>query len=166
MIKLVALDIDGVLTDGKVILDESGKETKTLSYRDIDAIFTGKRKALSFALITGENSPIVDVISKRLEIDLVFKNAKDKVKAIEQLSQKSDIPIDEICYIGDSDRDADALAIVGLGLVPADATEKAKNKATKILKSSGGNGAVYEAMQIIWQYMAQYHDSEESKIQC
>lgn len=116
LIKVIALDIDGVLTNGTVIIDDEGKERKSLFYRDVDAIFRGKREGLQFALITGEDDILVDQISKRLGIDLVLKGAKDKVKAITELSRQLHVPLREICYIGDSDRDAPALEMVGLGV--------------------------------------------------
>lgn len=147
MIKVVALDIDGVLTDGTVTINGEGRESKSLFYRDIDAIFRGRREGLRFALITGEDDTLVDQISKRLEIDLVWKKAKDKTKAITQLSQQLGVSPPEICYIGDSERDAPALEMVGFGVAPSNASNEAKRSAQYICINPGGGGAISEAIE-------------------
>ncbi len=148
-IRLLALDIDGVLTDGAVYLDETGGESKRLSYRDIDAIFQAHRAGLQLALLTGEDTPWVEMISRRLQIKLVYSGAKDKVSALRQLAMDTNVPVEKIAYVGDSDRDAPALRIAGLGLAPADATPTAQKAADIVLKAPGGQGAVAEAVALI-----------------
>lgn len=148
-ISVLALDIDGVLTDGRVLFDSSGKESKWVSYHDIDAIFATRREGLKVVLVTAEDTPWVDFIAKRLEIEEVILGAKDKVKAIRDMSRLFGVPLEQICYIGDSDRDAPALKIAGLGLAPANATTKAKESADKVLENAGGSGAVREAVGIV-----------------
>jgi len=147
LIKVVALDIDGVLTNGTVTIDGDGRENKSLFYGDIDAIFRGRKEGLQFALITGEDDILVDHISKRLGIDLILKGAKDKAEAITELSQRLDAPLREICYIGDSERDAPALEMVGFGVAPSSANDKAKRSARYICINPGGNGAISEAIE-------------------
>lgn len=151
LIKIVVLDIDGVLTNGTVTINGDGRETKSLFYRDIDAVFRGRREGLQFALITGEDDILVDQISKRLGIDLVLKGVKDRAEAITKLSQQLDVPLQEICYIGDSERDAPALEMVGLGVAPSDASDKAKRSAQYICISPGGGGTISEAVDKVLQ---------------
>lgn len=148
-IKLLVLDIDGVLTDGKVTIDAQNNEYKSINYRDLDAIKVLKDMGLNLALLTGEETAFVDAIGKRLGIINIIKGEKDKCKGLIQLSESSQIPLSNIFYIGDSDRDASALKLCGLGIVPQDATEKAKESALVILKSKGGEGIVHEVIEYL-----------------
>lgn len=149
MIRVLALDIDGVLTDGTVTLDETGKELKTISFRDIDAIYRARRAGFELALITGEGTPWVDMISRRLEISNVYKGALDKLTALKRLSTDLNLPLSQICYVGDSERDAEAFAIAGLALAPANSTPQACAAAHRVLVNEGGKGAVAEAVEIL-----------------
>ena len=149
MISVLALDIDGVLTDGRVTLDDSGRELKTLSYRDIDAISLAQSRGLRLVLVTGEESTWVDMIARRLGISEVYKGAKDKHRALQTLCSELGIDPKQVCYVGDSARDLPGLNIVELGLVPADAALASVPGKHRVLKHPGGNGAVAEAIQIV-----------------
>ncbi len=149
MIRVLALDIDGVLTSGTVTIDDAGRELKTVSYRDIDAVFHAHRQGLTVALVTGEDSPWVDQIVKRLGVLHVWRGAKDKGRALNNLCAELHVTLDEVCYVGDSVRDADALAAAGLGLAPADASPSAIRAADRVLLHKGGDGAVAEAVDIV-----------------
>ena len=148
-IKLIVLDIDGVLTDGKVTINDGNNEYKTLNYRDMDGITLLKQKGLGIALLTGEDTVLADIIASRVGVTNIIKGAKDKEKGLEQLSEHTQIPLSNICYIGDADRDAAALRLCGLSIVPRDATEKAKESASVILKSKGGEGVVQEVTEYL-----------------
>lgn len=148
-ISVLVLDIDGVLTEGKVTYGPDGAETKSLSYRDIDAVYEAHRRGRHVALVTAEDTPWVDFLSQRLQVKHVIRGARDKLKAIQELAATLGMSLDEICYVGDSDRDVPALAAVGLGMAPANATPRAKQAAHVILCSVGGNGAVREALELL-----------------
>ena len=149
MIRVLALDIDGVLTNGEVRFDEDGRESKALFFRDIDAVFAGKREGLRIVLVTGESSPLVDVIARRLDVTDVYRDAKDKAAALRAVAHDLGVPLEEICFVGDAARDAPALEIVGLGLAPADAAAEALAAADRVLASNGGRGAVGEAIALV-----------------
>lgn len=149
MLSVLGLDIDGVLTDGKVTIDEQGRESKTLSYRDIDAIFLAHRSGLRIVLITGETSPWVHMIARRLEATRVYQGAKQKEETLRNLCRDLGVDLSEVCYVGDSPRDVAAVAIAGLGLAPADAHDSVKAAADRVLQCAGGNGAVAEAIGIL-----------------
>jgi len=149
VIRVLALDIDGVLTDGKVTLDETGRELKTLSYRDIDAVFAARFRGVQVVLVTGEASPWVDMFARRLEVSHVVRDAKDKCLAVRRLCEELGVDLEQVCFVGDARRDAEALAIVGLGLAPADATKEARVAAHRVLNHRGGDGAVAEAVDIV-----------------
>lgn len=149
MIRLLALDIDGVLTDGTVAFDERGTESKSLFFRDIDAVHAARRAGIELALVSGEATPIVALLAGRLGIDRVLSGRKDKDDALRELAAETQLTLDEICYVGDAPRDAAALTIAGLGLAPADASAGARAAADHVLESNGGRGAVEEAVGIL-----------------
>jgi len=163
MIQVLVLDIDGVLTDGKVTLDDSGRELKTLSYRDIDAVFLAQRRGLQVVLVTGEAVPLVDTIARRLEISHVYRGAKDKCQALRSVCTELGVSLQQVCYVGDSQRDADALAMVGLGLAPSDAIRAAQVAAHRVLQHQGGDGAVAEAVEIILQTLEATGDTDPAE---
>jgi 3-deoxy-D-manno-octulosonate 8-phosphate phosphatase (KDO 8-P phosphatase) len=151
LISVLALDIDGVLTDGKVTLDEAGHESKVVSYRDIEAVFLAQRQGIRVALVTGEASPWVAMIARRLEVKHLYQGAKDKLQALEVLCGELAVDLNEVCYVGDSPRDVEALTMVGLALAPRDASSAAQAVAHRSLDHRGGNGAVAEAVEIVLQ---------------
>jgi len=147
--KVLVLDIDGVITDGKATMHLDKAETKRIDYHDLDAVTLIRQKSVEIAFLTAENSPFVDLIAKRFGVKQVITGAKDKLKGIQSLASDLSVELADICYVGDSDRDAPALTAVGLGLAPQNATVAAKSAADVVLTSSGGNGAVAEAIGII-----------------
>ena len=112
--KLILTDVDGVLTTGRVTMDIYGNETKTICYRDLDAIGIGRKAGYDFAFVTGEDTEMVRVLAKRFTIERIYAGKKDKLKAMQEISQEFDVPLSGLLYIGDSDRDAPALEVVGL----------------------------------------------------
>ena len=147
MIKLLVLDIDGVLTDGRLVIDARGNEYKTINIRDLDGISWLKSRGVALALLTGEDTALVDVIARRLGIAHLIKGAKDKEGALRQLSESTGVPLGNICYIGDADRDADALKACSLSMAPVDATNRAKESASVVLRSRGGDGVIQEVIE-------------------
>ena len=151
---LLALDIDGVLTDGIVSVDASGDERKLLSYRDIDAVFEARREGLLVALLTAEATPIAERIAGRLEVDRFIPNCRDKASELEALAEDLGVPLSNVCFIGDSRKDAGALEVAGLGLVPADAEAAARFAADVVLSRPGGAGAVAEGLSLFLDHLA------------
>jgi D-sedoheptulose 7-phosphate isomerase len=155
----LVLDVDGVLTDGTVTCGARGQELKSLAYRDVDAVFEARREGLHVALITGEDSAWVGFVARRLEIEHVVRGAKDKLAALVSLVGALRVGLDEVCYVGDGDRDAPALEAVGLGLAPASASVKARSAARMVLGSRGGGGAVAEAVRLVLETRVAPHPS-------
>lgn len=148
-IKVLALDIDGVLTDGLSALTETGWEEKRISLQDLDAVTEAKRAGIIVALVTGETTEAVDRIAGRFAIERVARGAKDKLAALIALSTEMGMSLSEFCYVGDANRDAPALSQVGLGLAPANATQSAKAAADRVLSRKGGEGAVSEVVDLL-----------------
>ena len=144
--KIIFTDVDGVLTDGRFTIDEHGNETKNICYRDLDAVGIGRRAGYDFAFVTGEDTKMVKVLAKRFNIDRVYAGAKDKLKAMQDISLEFDIPINSLVYIGDNDRDVPALEAVGLSIAPNDASENAKSAAQVLTESKGGYGVLLEVV--------------------
>ena len=137
-IKLLALDIDGVLTDGRTTLGVRGPVRKRLAFPDLDAINAAKRAGLLVALVTGESDASVDLVAARTGVELVRRGAKNKLAVLRNLARSQHISLAEICFVGDGNRDAPALAKVGLAFAPSNATFAAKRAAHRVLKQSGG----------------------------
>jgi D-sedoheptulose 7-phosphate isomerase len=148
-ILLLALDIDGVLTDGSVNLTPSGEESKAIAFRDLDALARARRAGLRIALVTGEEGPLVMAIASKAGAEFVLPGAKDKLSALEALSSNAQVPLARICFVGDAERDAVAFPIVGLSFAPSDASRAAKRTASRVLSARGGAGAVEEAVELL-----------------
>ena len=150
----IGIDIDGVLTDGTIIVDEQGSEQKKVNLKDIDAIFELKRKGFYLAAITGEASSIVSYFQKRFPWDYFYSGEKHKTEAIHKIEMETGIKADEICYIGDGKYDVEPLQYVKLGICPADAIDKAKRAADIILQNPGGGGCLWELVSLLEKYNA------------
>lgn len=144
--KWIFTDVDGVLTDGRVTIDINGNETKTISYRDLDAIGVGRRNGYDFAFVTGEDSKMVRVLANRFNVEVVYAGAKNKVPILTQAAENFGLSISEVFYIGDSDRDAPVLEICGFGIAPRNATINAKMAANYVTEVDGGHGVLLEVV--------------------
>ena len=143
------MDVDGVLTDGTFWWGANGDEYKRFSFSDIMGISIGRKGGLIFALISGEDSPIIDRYADKMGIVDLYKGCKDKAGALRSFAQKHSLDLSEICFIGDDINDVPALAIAGLAAVPADAHSCACKKAAYTAKHNGGCGAVREIIDKI-----------------
>jgi YrbI family 3-deoxy-D-manno-octulosonate 8-phosphate phosphatase len=152
MIKLVILDIDGVITDGKVQIDGKGRESKQIDFKDIDAIFELKRKKYKLAIITGENTSINKYFIRRFKPDFFYCSCKDKVSAIKEIQNKAGYLRDEVCFVGDSNHDIHAVKYAGLGVCPNNAAENVKKIANVVLDSNGGDGCIVKLVSLLEKY--------------
>lgn len=127
-IKLIATDIDGVLTAGEVIVLESGEEVKIWNVRDRQGLHTLKQylPEIKTAWITGRKSKQVEIRAKEQKIDFLVQQCKDKVKAVVDIANNLSIGTDEILYIGDDIIDLAVLRKVGLSVCPQDAVVEVK----------------------------------------
>lgn len=148
-IKLLALDVDGVLTDGSIYISPAGEVFKGFNAKDGMGISCALRSGLQIAVITGRQSPIVERRCEELGITLLQQGVKDKRLALQQMAQKLGLVREEIAYMGDDLNDIPAFKASGLNLVPADAAIEVMAVADVITKASGGRGAVREAITMI-----------------
>lgn len=150
-IRLLALDVDGVITDGSILLLPSGEEIRSVHFHDLDSVARVRRNGLDVAIVSGENSPGGHRVADRFGIDEAVWDAKDKLAALHDLTTRLGIALSEACYVGDADRDAPALEAVGMGLAPANGTTAARAAADHVLDAVGGRGAVSAAVTFLEQ---------------
>lgn len=148
-IKLLILDVDGVLTDGSIILDGNDNELKSFHVRDGHGIKMAMRSGIRIALITGRYSRVVERRARELGIKEVFQKCYDKRVAYGQLAEKYSLDHTEIAYIGDDIVDIPVLKICGFSVAVADADEEVKAFVQMITKQCGGRGAVREVCDFI-----------------
>jgi 3-deoxy-D-manno-octulosonate 8-phosphate phosphatase (KDO 8-P phosphatase) len=148
-IKAIAMDVDGVLTDGGVWWGPNGEEWKRFHFADIMGLSLARKSGLVIALVSGENSPLVDRLASKLGISDVYKDCKDKAGALHSFSQKHGLRLQEICFIGDDVNDLLALSMVGLSACPADARPSIREICQVVTKLAGGNGAVREVVDML-----------------
>ncbi len=148
-IKALALDVDGVLTDGSVWWGPNGEEWKRFHFADIMGLSLARRAGLVVALISGEDSPLIDRLATKMRISDVDKNCKDKGSALRALAERHGLSLDEVCFIGDDVNDLSALTIAGLSACPADARDLIRGQCQVITRLSGGNGAVREVVDML-----------------
>ena len=148
-IKAIAMDVDGVLTDGGVWWGPDGEEWKRFHFADIMGLSLARKSGMTIALISGENSPLVDRLAGKLGIGDVHKDCKDKAGALRTFAEKHGLRLQEICFIGDDVNDLSALSIVGLSACPADARSSVRERCQVVTALGGGNGAVREIVEML-----------------
>ena len=150
-IKLIATDIDGVLTAGEIIVLESGEEIKIWNVKDRQGLHTLKQNMpnIKIAWITGRKSKQVEIRAKEQKIDYLVQECKDKVKSILDIANKLSIGLSEIAYIGDDIIDLSVLRKVGLSVCPKDAVIEAKKVSKYISQYDGGKGVFREVCEIL-----------------
>ena len=148
-IKAVALDVDGVLTDSTFIWGNNGEEYKKFSFTDVMGISLASKAGIVFALISGEESSLVDRFAQKLKIVNVYKGTKDKAQALIAFAEKNRLKLREICFMGDDINDLSALKLAGLSVAPSNAHVSVKSAVKLVTTKSGGNGAVRELIDLI-----------------
>ena len=148
-IELLILDVDGVLTDGKIYLGPSGEEFKTFFVPDGSALIRGRKSGLIIAWISGRESAAVAMRAEELGIDEVFQGIKDKVKIFHELCRRYDSSPEATACLGDDLVEAPLFKEVGFSAAVADAHPALKADADYITARNGGEGAVTEVIDLI-----------------
>ncbi|GIW96133.1 MAG: haloacid dehalogenase [Pirellulaceae bacterium] len=148
-IELILSDVDGVLTDGAIVYNNQGIETKSFHVRDGLAIQLWKRAGFRFGLITSRTSHIVKVRAAELGIDIVRQGSEDKLaKALEVMAECGVLP-ERVCFIGDDLPDIPVMRRVGFPVAVADAEKDVRDRAAYVTRSPGGRGAVREVVEML-----------------
>lgn len=148
-LKAIALDVDGVLTDGGVWWGADGGEWKRFSFADIMGVSLARKGGLVVTLISGEDSPLVDRFAAKLGLGDITKGCKDKASALRAFAERHGLGLDEICFMGDDVNDLAAMELAGLAAAPGDARPVVREKAGVVTRAFGGNGAVRELVELV-----------------
>jgi 3-deoxy-D-manno-octulosonate 8-phosphate phosphatase (KDO 8-P phosphatase) len=148
-VRLVLLDVDGVLTDGKLLQFSDGTEGRAFHVRDGYGIKMGQRLGLAFGILSGRASKVAEARGRELGIEEVHVGVLEKDERYEEIVRRLGLTDEEVCYMGDDLVDVPVLRRVGLGVAPAGASEEAAMAAHWITERAGGDGAVREAITLI-----------------
>jgi 3-deoxy-D-manno-octulosonate 8-phosphate phosphatase (KDO 8-P phosphatase) len=143
-IKLLLLDVDGVMTDGRIIYDSDGGESKAFDVKDGHGLKLVQRAGIQVGIITGRQSTIVDRRAAELGIELVYQGAKDKQLPFREILQRLALEPGEVAYAGDDIVDLPVMRQVGFAATVADAMDEVKAAAHMVTRRAGGRGAVRE----------------------
>ncbi|MFH1096643.1 MAG: HAD hydrolase family protein [Candidatus Desantisbacteria bacterium] len=157
-IKMFIMDVDGVLTDGGIIVDSDGRETKIFNVYDGAGIELAHRVGLLTAIISGRYSAPVEHRAKELRINEVYQGVADKVVVYNQLLSKYSITPQQTAYIGDDIFDIPLLKQAGLSFSPATGRQEVMNIVDFVTQANGGKGAVREAIEIILKAQGKWEE--------
>lgn len=148
-IKLMAFDVDGVMTDGSVTYDENGVEYKTFNVKDGHGLVRMGQSGFVTAIITARNNGTVKHRAENLNITELYQGRKFKLPALEEMLQKYNLTFENVSYMGDDLPDLCILEKVGLACCPADAVDEVLASADFVSSKNGGRGAVRELCDFI-----------------
>lgn len=148
-IKLLVLDVDGVLTDAGMYYSATGEELKKFNTKDGHGIQLLQKLGIKICIITGENSEIVKRRAEKLQIELVFTGITDKLKVLKNVLQNLSLSLENVAYIGDDENDLECLQNVAAPFTVADASRRNKESALYITSHKGGEGAVREVCDVV-----------------
>lgn len=150
-IKLLIMDVDGVMTDGRIIMDDEGREIKNFNVRDGHGLKILQRYGIKVAIITGRQSKVVEYRAKDLEIEDVYQKVFNKKDVFDKILKKHKLSADAAAFIGDDIVDIPVLKRVGFSVAVADSADVVKKSVDCVTKNRGGHGAIREICEMILQ---------------
>ena len=148
-IKLLIMDCDGVLTDGRLYFGPSGEELKVFHVRDGQGLVEWHKAGFRSGIISGRNSPIVETRGKQLGIEFIFQGRTEKVSALNELILEAGVLREEVAFIGDDTPDSEVFPFVGLAVAVADGHDAVRSAAHLVTTREGGRGAVREVIDLL-----------------
>ena len=155
-IQMILSDVDGVLTDGGIIFDNEGIETKRFFAQDGFGIALWRRAGHKYGILTARTSHIVKVRADELGLDIVRQGFEDKLPIAKEIIQQVDLTAEQVCYIGDDLPDLPVIKMVGLGVAVADAADDVRLGADYVTQAGGGLGAVRETIEMVLKSQRQW----------
>jgi len=155
-VRLVIMDVDGVLTDGRIVLGGHGQEFKFFNVRDGHGIVLLHRVGIKTAIITGRKSEVVERRAKELGIPFIFQDSKDKLVTYNKLKGEAGVKDYEIAYMGDDLVDIPIMIRTGVAVAVADAHTQVKEAAHLVTRAPGGKGAVREFIELLLQVQGKW----------
>lgn len=148
-IRLLLLDVDGVMTDGRIVYDNHGVETKAFDVKDGHGLKLLQRAGVRVGVITGRQSEVVNVRARELGIDIVYQGVKEKLVPYRELLATLGLTDEEVAYVGDDLPDLPVLRLAGWAVAPADAVEEIRAHVHYVTTCPGGRGAVREVCELL-----------------
>ena len=148
-IELVLSDVDGVLTDGRIVFDSQGIETKRFHVRDGLGIKLWQKAGHRFGMISQRSSQVLKMRAGELGVEIVRQGAQDKLATVNEILADFGLGLEQVCYIGDDLPDLPVVRAVGLGVAVADGAPELRQAADKVVAANGGAGAVRETLEMI-----------------
>jgi 3-deoxy-D-manno-octulosonate 8-phosphate phosphatase (KDO 8-P phosphatase) len=158
-IKLLLLDVDGVLTDGRIFLDNQGNELKAFHVRDGHGIKMAQKAGIIVGIITGRISEVVNIRARELGIKEVHQGAHEKIAVYDSILGRYGFRDEEVAYMGDDIVDVDIFKRTGLAVTVDDADPSVKPHVDMITKTAGGRGAVREFINLILKHQGKLQTS-------
>ncbi len=157
-IELILADVDGVLTDGRVVIDNQGIETKQFHIRDGMGIRLWQKAGYRFGVVTSRSSQVVKMRAAELGIGIVRQGTSDKLSTVLEILGELRLAPSQACYIGDDLPDLPAVRAVGLGVAVADACPDLREAAHYVTSLPGGAGAVREVVELVLKAQRRWDD--------
>ena len=149
MIKLLVLDVDGCLSDGKLVYSSDGVESKNFNVKDGLGISTWVKLGNQVAIITGRNSTIVERRAKELGVQHLHQGIRDKDRVLREIVDSIGVSFEEVAAVGDDLNDYNMLSLVGKSFTPKDGVKEIKALVGTTLSFNGGDGAVREMIDTL-----------------
>jgi 3-deoxy-D-manno-octulosonate 8-phosphate phosphatase (KDO 8-P phosphatase) len=150
-VRLILMDVDGVMTDGRIHVSDQGHESRSFDVKDGHGIRMGQQASIEFAIISGRRSPLVEHRAAELGITEVHQRILDKSAQVSEILQRLDLSREMACFIGDDLIDIPAMRGVGLAVATADAVPQVLETAHFVTRRPGGRGAVREVVDMVLQ---------------
>lgn len=163
-IKLIGMDVDGVLTAGEIILFDNGEEIKMWNVWDRMGFTLGRKGGLRYAWITGRESSQVAARAREIKIDALYQRCMEKYEAFSKVMQRFGLSTDECAFIGDDIVDLPVLRRVGFSVCPRDARPELKDAVDHVAKAEGGRGVLREVVEMVlkaqgkWELVLKQYD--------
>jgi 3-deoxy-D-manno-octulosonate 8-phosphate phosphatase (KDO 8-P phosphatase) len=157
-IKLLLLDVDGVLTDGRIIYDSAGRDSKFFDVHDGLGVYVLQKFGINTVIITAKSSKAIGPRSKDMRVAEVFADVFPKTAVLDKILKKYRVNLDEICFVGDDLVDLSLMRKIGLPIAPANASEEVKAAAAYVTLGRGGRGAVREVAELILKSQDKWKD--------
>jgi len=155
-IDFLVLDVDGVLTDGRIVYDSRGGEIKFYHTLDGQGIRYWLRAGHEAAILSGRSSPAIRQRAKEVGIQAIYEGAKDKLPVFEKMLKRFKRTPDRVCYIGDDLVDIPSMSYAGLAVAVANAADEVKRVAHYVTRRPGGSGAVREAIELVLKHQGRW----------
>jgi len=148
-VRLVLLDVDGVLTDGSIHMTSGGEESRCFFVRDGLGIRMGQEAGLQFGIVSGRGSAVVARRAEELRIHELHQRVHRKAERVREIVERLSVPVEQLCFIGDDLIDVPAMRLAGFAAAPADAAPETRQAAHYVAERAGGRGAVREVLDLV-----------------